>query len=176
MRVKKIIATMAALTLMSNIVAYSEIDWASMDDATIQAEIKNAQDELAKRNGSSSVGGVEGAVIFDAEGVKATVQSYGVGDYMGTADSLKIDFLVENTSSKDMGFSPSMVSINGWEVDYVCYVDIAAGHKSKERILLLLSDANISSIDEVETVELAFTYPDENYDYHQTDTVTLKFK
>lgn len=176
MKATRVIAAMAALTLMGGAVAYGEIDWASMDDATIQAEIKNAQDELTKRNGGNTAGGVEGAVIFSAEGVTATVQSYGAGDYMGTADSLQIDFLVENSSNKNMEFSPSMVSINGWQVDYVCYVEIGAGKKSKQNIKLLLSDANISTVDEVETVELSFVYPDENYDYHQTDTVVLNFK
>ena len=176
MKATRVIAAAVALGLMGSHCAFAAVDWASMDDATIQAEIANAQAELAKRSGGDVAGSVEGTVIFDAEGVKATVQSYGVGDYMDTADALQIDFLVENTSNKDMEFSPAMVSINGWEVDYMCYVEIGAGHKAKDRILLLLSDANISSIDEVENVELAFTYHDDNYDYYQTDIVKLNFK
>lgn len=173
MKVTRVIAATVALGLMGSHCAFAAVDWASMDDATIQAEIANAQAELAKRSGSEST--VDGAVLFDVEGVKATVQSYGVGSYMDDNDSLQLNFIVENNSGKDMEFYIEKVSINGWEVDHIGYIEIGAGHKAKGDFKLLLSDANISSIDEVETVEVSFNYADENYDYHYTDSITLNF-
>jgi len=174
MKMFKCTLLVLVLTLVGCSAFAAEIDWASMDDATIQAEIANAQAELAKRGGSAS--GIDGAVLFDVEGVKATVQSYSLDDYVDENDALQIDFVVENNSDKNFEIYVNTSSINGWQVEHVGYIEIEAGHKAKEHFKLLLTDANISTIEEVETVELSFYCDDADYNSYDVPPVTLNFK
>ena len=60
-----------------------------------------------------------------------------------------------NHSGEKVEMYVDSAAINGWEVDHVFACEVGAGHKAKDRIMLCLADADITSYAQVETLELS---------------------
>lgn len=170
---KKIFALALALILLAA-AALAEIDWASMDDATIQAEINNAHSELVKRE---LVGNTENVTVFDEAGITIVFKTMEVDDEdWAYKPALVVNTTIVSESSKDMEIGIHNAAINGWEVDNTGYYEIAAGHKEKVSLKFKLEDADVTSFDELETLEISFVYDKGDYNYTHTDPVTIQFK
>lgn len=178
MKARRVLASVAALALMGTTAAYAEIDWASMDDATIESEIKNAQSELEKRHPSDDDGSKDPnkrtgkAVILDLDEIKVTATSFEVVDHWQYGTALQVNYLVENNGDKDFEAHLDRIAINDYEVDYVGYIEIGAGNKAKGDFVLKMSDAEVSSLNEIEKVTFTFHY----YSEEDAKFITLKPK
>lgn len=74
-------------------------------------------------------------------------------------DTYEVEIVVINNTGRDISVSFDHVVINGWETSTVLaggVFDIGDGKKKRGDINLLLDEAMISSISEVEDVELSF--------------------
>ena len=173
MKSRYLVSLFLALVIALFPCAFAEIDWSSMDDATIQAEINNAHAELVKRE---LVGNTDNIVLFDEYGVTIVVKSYEQHDGGIYNHGLRFNVNVVNESSEKMKIYLENVAINGWEVNYTGLIDIDAGHKEKDRIEFKLDDADIETVEEIETMEISFYYQDADKKYIHTDPVIINFK
>lgn len=173
MKSRYLVSLLLALVIALLPFAIAEVDWSSMDDATIQAEIDNAHAELLKRE---LVGNTDNIVLFDEYGITIVVKSYEQHDGGIYDHGARFNITVVSESQEDVKIYVDNVAINGWEVDYSGVIDIAAGHKEKDRIEFKLDDADIESIDEMETMEISFYYQDAEKKYIHTEPVIINFK
>ena len=67
-------------------------------------------------------------------------------------------------------------SINGWQVKGMRGINVKPGQKAKGSLLLSLTDAEISSMDEIETVVVSFYFWDDSISmWGRTEPVTITF-
>ena len=72
--------------------------------------------------------------------------------------------------------SINVAAINGWEVDHTGYIEISAGHKKKDELKFDLAGADVESADQLETLEINFTYTISGlYTFTDTKPVTIYF-
>ena len=169
------------LILMLFCVAFADIDWASMDDATIQAELKNGQAELDKRNGSTEKDPnirKGKATLFKSDEVTVTANEFEVSDYeYGIfVPALYVRYTVENNSDRDIEIRLEKVSINDWEVAHSGSIEIGAGHKEKGKFELKMKDAEVSTLSEIKKVTFAFCYQDKDGEYIHTQPKNIHFE
>ncbi len=172
---KKLFALVLALILLYSTAVAEGIDWASMTDEEIYAEIDNAKAELVKRE---LVGNTENVTIFDESDVTIIITSIGID----TSDwsykpALVAEFTIINESDNDIEVYIDNVAINGWEVEYIGIADAAAGHKARDSFKFKLEDADVENEDDLETLEIAFRYenPDGTFSYIHTEPFTITF-
>lgn len=170
---KKLFSLLLIFSLLfSN--AYAAVDWASMTADEIFAEIDNAKAELLKRE---LIGNTDNYTVFDEADVTIVFKGYTITtDYWLYETTLVIDFTIVNQSENDYEIFIDNAAINGWEVDNMGYCSAAAGHKAKGQLWFDLEDAEITTQDELETLEISFRYelPDQRK-YAHTESVTLFF-
>lgn len=171
---KRIIATLLliALFLTANPTFAEGLDFASMNDEQLQAIIDGAKAELSNRNGNSSTSDV----LIDQNGIKMYMtgnhEIWGSDDYY-----YDMEVVVENNSDKPISIDFESASINGWEVYASGVYDTGAGKKQKGNLEFKISDADISSIEEIEEMELFFyIFDNESYNtLYKLDPITLVF-
>jgi len=173
---KKLLAIILSVMLIGGVAMAESIDWASMSDDAIREEIRRANEELDKRGGNAESSGIEGTEILHTDDVIMTIQSYEEGTCYDDTPALVLNVTIVNSSERKYEFTPH-ATINGWEVDCSGYFSVDASHKGKDSMRLRLEDADISSVSDVETVEVYLVYPDENYEhYTETEPVVINFK
>lgn len=167
--------TLAALLCVTAAMAEA-IDWNSMDDETIKAEIARAQAVLDSRGASSESAGPGEVVISNYMGINITLTDYEVDESSTLGTVLRIGYTAENTSKND--YSNIFLdgpSINGWEVNGSGSIDIKAGTKKNGNLRLKLADASITTYDEIETVDIAFYYMGREK-VERSERITIPFK
>ena len=148
-------------------------DYSTMDDATLHEIIDSVRNELTKREMTLA----ENTVLFETEGVTL----YLTGDYeVWGSDNYYLDLtaVVVNDSDKTIYVAVDSAYINGWEAYGSGITDTAAGKKQKGTLEFLLSDADISTYEEVEDIEINFRLVDtESYDtIAELEPVTIHIK
>lgn len=171
---KKLLALLLALLLIGSIALAEAVDFASMTDDDLNALIDSAKAEVERRDLTSNT---ENVTVFDAQGVTIVITSFEVDDDSWLyKPSLVAQLKAVNTSANDLSIYIDNVAINGWEVGNTGLVDIAAGHKEKDKFEFNLEDADVTTLDELETIEIKFHYQDPvNGGYLYTDPVTINF-
>ena len=143
---------LAVLMLISGFAFAESTDFASMDDAALHAMIDGARNELTKRELIAA----ENTVLFEQDGVTL----YLTGDYevWGSDDSyyLELGAVLVNDSDVTVYATIDTAYINGWEVYGGGITDTGAGKKQKSVIDFHISDAEISTYEEVEEIEMNF--------------------
>ena len=148
------------------------LDFASMSDEQLQAIIDGAKAELSSRNGGVAADGV----LIDQDGVKVYLtgkhEVWGYDSYY-----LDLEVVVENNSGKTVSILVDTASVNGWNVYGSGISDTGAGKKQKGSLEVCLTDAEISTYEEVEEIEFNFTIYDSDAweTISNVDTVTLTF-
>lgn len=170
---KKLALILAIVILVVFASAFAEgMDFASMSDEQLQMIIDGAQTELANRKGDS----VNDGILIDQDGVK--VYLTGNHEIWGN-ESLYLDLevVVENNSDKTISILIDSMSVNGWNVYGFGVSDTQPGKKQKGNLEFCLSEAGISTYEEVEEIEFIFTiYDSENWETIKTlDPVLLTF-
>lgn len=178
-----LILTLAlALALLLCTCALAEgLDFASMTDEELNDALAAIQAELSARNGADTEQpestSQENPVILDYDGLTVTVKDIHVdSDWLYGDASLFVDVVESNESDKKLGANASTVSINGWQVDGSAYFEIEAGKKAKDTFKFKMSDADISTLDEVVEVEFVFTVFDDNFNFYNQDPVSIHLK
>ena len=160
----------AATDAMGESVVANDLSKFSDDD--LRAALSAIRNELTRRSLVTD----EKTVIFDQDGI----QVYLTGEYeVWGSDTKYITFnaVVINDSESNIGVSLDDVSINGWNVYGSGIYDTVAGKKQKSGIEFNLTDAEISSFEEIEDIEFVVSaYDSDSYDTIATsDVVTLNF-
>ena len=172
-----------ALTLLALVVLFSAFfpcsafaeapDLSDMTDEELHALIDAARNELTSREMKAA----ENTVLFEQEGVQVYMTGNNRTENYGDSAYLYVEVIIINDSDKDIALVDKSVCVNGWEVMFFGVGGVSAGKKKKDEIELVISDASISSLEEVEDVEFVFQLVDENaYNIICTaDPVTVHF-
>ena len=138
-------------------------DFSSMTDAELQAVVESASAELARRAPAQE----NSDVLIDQDGVKVTLtgnhEVWGYDNWY-----LDLEVVVENYSDAVVSILPDTVSINGWNVFCTGVSDTQPGKKQKGMLEFSLSEAEISTFEEVEEIEMTFTL----YDSEKWETIS----
>ena len=169
---KKIVTIILALILICSVALSEGIDWASMTDEEITAIIEAGQAELKSRSG----GEPEEIVIMDYNGLTITASNFHVEDTLLYKDgALVFDVVIENNTDKSYDITGTDISINGWTVDALIYVDIMAGKKTKDVFKLDLGGADCKSLEDVQEIEFIFNVCDEDFNIDTSAPITVTF-
>ena len=171
---KKILALVMVLVCVScwGFASAEGLDYAAMSDEQLQAIIDAARNELSKRKLVLA----EKTILFNQDGVSAYLTGeYEIEDYDDVY--LSLELVVINDSDKTVWISTDSVSVNGWNVFSYGIPETTAGKKQKTDLEFCISDAEITSFEEVEEVEFVFNLVDENTStvFSTTETITLTF-
>lgn len=85
---------------------------------------------------------IEETVIYDKDGVKVTAKEIDHSGFMGP----EIKMLFENNSSKDVTIQTRNCVINGYMINTMMSVDVAAGKKANDGLTLMESDLQEAGI------------------------------
>ncbi len=173
---KKIFALVLAVLLFVAIPceAFAEVpDFSAMSDEELHALINASRNELAARE---LIAG-ENVLLFDQEGVQVFMTGNNSIDDYGNSVELNIEVVIINDSEYDIALVDDSTSVNGWEVMFYGVGGVSAGKKKKAELELEISDASISTLEEVEDIEFVFQILDEDsYDVICTlDPITVVF-
>lgn len=154
---KRIAFTLLALIMLFTAVfpcaAFAEVpDFSEMSTEEILEILNAIRNELKGRELVQH----ENIMLLDQNDVQVYLTgNYEVENYGSSGVYLELEAIVINNTDTNIGVSAENVSINGWVVDFTGIGDIAAGKKKKGDIELRISDADISTFEEVEDLELS---------------------
>ena len=159
---KKTLSFFIALLVLLTCTAFAEaaLDYTAMTDEQLHQIIDEARNELTKREMVAA----ENLVLFEQDGV--TVYLTGAYEPWGSDNVyLDLEAVVINDSDKTVSILIDACSINGWDVYSSGVSDTSAGKKQKGQLEFLLTDAGISTYEEIEEVEIDFTiYDSDNWE------------
>lgn len=127
-------------------------DYSALTTTELQDIIAVVRNELLERSALS-----EGKVFLTDEAADVQIYLTGKGDYDWNGYALEM--VVINNGDRSISIEFNNIVVNGWETITFrgAYVkDIGAGHRKKAAIPLALDKTDVSSISEVEEVELVF--------------------
>lgn len=123
-------------------------DFTAMSEDELHALVDGARNELAKRE----LVAAEDTVILEQDGV--TVYLTGAHNVSSDGAYLYLEAVVVNDSDKKVSVSVDSACINGWDVYGGGIGETSAGKKQKGEFDFSLGDAEISSFEEIEELEL----------------------
>ena len=95
---------------------------------------------------------IEETLVYDQGGIKITAKSLDMSGFMGPA----VKLLIENDSSKNVTVQARNTSVNGYMVDCMMSVDVAAGKKANDGLTFLSSDLTKAGITKIADLEFSF--------------------
>lgn len=170
---KRVILLAVILLLSVVFAAAAEINVVDLTDDELHDVINRASAELEQRTLAADP---KNTVIFDELGTTITVTGYEVKDKAYYKSTLVLYITI--VDSMDIGIEGSIdvAAINGWEVDSTGYIEISAWHKKKDELKFDLAGADVESADQLETLEINFTYTISGlYTFTDTKPVTIYF-
>lgn len=114
---------------------------------------------------------VENSVVFDQDGLKVTTLSLGEDDYGDQVVNMKL----ENNSDKNVSFMVEDVSVNGFMVSTLFFVEVNAGSSTEDVLTIYTSELEESGIQEIADIELKlYAIDPESYEtVSETDIISL---
>lgn len=146
-----------------------------MTDEQLHAIIDSARNELAKReivlDGKT--------LLFEKEGVSVYLTSDFKSDALVT-DSMhymRAQVIVVNDSDRNVSVAIDSMAVNGWDVNSSGFSKIAAGKKQKDDLAFNAVDTDVTSVEEIETIEITFRLSDaDTYKFFaDVDPISLHF-
>ncbi len=122
------------------------------NEAASAENTDNASEEAPDIPAAGTEVTIEEAVVFDQGGIKITAKSLDMTGFFGPA----IKLLVENDSSKSVTVQARNSSVNGYMVDNMMSVDVAAGKKANDTLTLAQSDLDAAGITTIADIEFSF--------------------
>ena len=152
---KKVLAfLLTALLLCTLCTANAEgTDFTAMSDDELHALVDGARNELAKRELTAA----EDTVIFEQDGVTV----YLTGNHEVKGGYLDLEAVVVNDRENMVAVALDTASINGWNVYSGGIGETSPGKKQKGMFDFSLEQANISTFEEIEEIELSIHLIDE---------------
>ena len=171
---RKLLATLAFATAIAATPAVAlapQIDYAALTDDELHELIDSARIELTTRELVAS----EDVVLVDVDGVQLYLTC--VYDVHGEGRYVDFAAVMVNGGEGNRGVAIDEAYINGWEVYGSSLGSIDAGKKQKGDLTFKLEDADISSFEEIEEIEIHFyVYNGDTYEtLVRLDPVTLHF-
>ena len=158
-------AVVVWLAFAESISAAAAVDWASMSDEEIIAEIDYAKTELKSREialdpGNQVIARADGLIVR-LKGNPAIRESYD-GNKV-----LTVNVVAVNKGSEEVTLSIEDVYINGWKKDAFESITVAPGKKSREKLEFydVDTEADLNDISELETLEFhSYTFDPKTYE------------
>ena len=170
---KRVILLTVVLLVCAVFTALAERDYANMTNDELYQIINQVNAEIEKRNLSANP---ENTVIFDALGTTITVTGVEVKKTWNYNTGLILHTTIVSASDYSIKGMIINSAVNGWEVDSTGIIEISAGHKEKADFSFDLEGAEVETLDQVETLELSFSYTIAGrYVYTDTKPVTIYF-
>ena len=95
-----------------------------------------------------------GKTIYQDQNVIITFEGIGKSDFGG--NSYDVNFSIDNLSGRAIVVQVRDTSINGLAANPICSIELAAGAKAKDRMLILGSDANSTPMNQVKEIDTKF--------------------
>ena len=156
------IGTFEDATLIDN--QYDNIGYyESLSTDALHTIVNRARNELSMRELLPSDRNV---VLVDTSDVLVYLtRQYGYTSYTDGSKTIDLEAVMVNNSKVPVFFSAENCSINGWEANCTTIQDVNPGKKRKGTISVALSDAGISSFEEIEDLEWDFSlYNSDTYE------------
>ena len=137
-------------------------------DGATQTVTLNTPDETTGIDIADAI--TKDKVLYDKGGIKITYTGF-IDSYYGKDVTLKI----ENTTDKNYTVQVRNFSANGYMVDAICSVDIAAGKIANNEITMMSTSLYKNGIETVESIEFYFTIFDSDAweDYADSEIIEL---
>ncbi len=148
---KRLIGLFLAMLLLSSSAFAAGTDYSSMSVEELQEVITAARNALLVKTVQS-----DGKlfIVDEPDDLQIYITGNGETNWM---DEFELEAVVINNSSQDVSISFENIIINGWETSPFDQIQsISAGRKKKDGIPLDFKAAEISSINEVEEIEITF--------------------
>ena len=127
-----------------------EVGW---DGATKTVTLSGKKGETPAKQ-PANAGTEIGKVIYNGNGVKITYN--GIVNSNSFLGGEEVSLLVENTSADNLTVQVRDFSVNGFMVSPVCSIDVAAGKKAVDEIMITKSELQDNGITKIEEVEFTF--------------------
>lgn len=160
---------MIIMLLVTSVSFAEEIDYASLSAEKLHKIINLARNELVIRESVAA----KDVYLIDEENLKIYLTGNQEIDWMGY---LVLGVVVINNTDKTITVGIKNSSINGWEVDNIFWAQVSANKKKKDELSFKIEDADISAIEEIEEIEIAFYYYRDADDWNtrvETEPVTI---
>ena len=163
----------ALLFVVTN--ALAEIDYSSMTADELLSVISQARATFMSLEPES-----DPDLIYSKDGLSVLINSCEENpedDGYGGFTQIQINLLIKNASDKSCTFFLTDVAINGWTVDNNCFITCKPNTSTKNetiRIGRIFELSDISSLTDVESLELYGTVIYDDDEYHNFHTV-LKY-
>ncbi|MGI6739158.1 MAG: hypothetical protein ACOX54_07240 [Christensenellales bacterium] len=160
---------MIIMLLVTSVSFAEEIDYASLSAEKLHKIINLARNELVIRESVAA----KDVYLIDEENLKIYLTGNQEIDWMGY---LALGVVVINNTDKTITVGIKNSSINGWEVDNIFWAQVSANKKKKDELSFKIEDADISAIEEIEEIEIAFYYYRDADDWNtrvETEPVTI---
>ena len=152
---KKLFALLLALLLIGSVALAETIDFASMTDEELNTLIAGAQAELKSRSGGEEYWYNDGGIV---------VYPAGASKFDNIMNTVDYAIAVENGSDKTINVSCEFV-VNGWEATTLGVIDdVAPGKSKKDFASIFVKDFGVTSLEDVETLEVSIDIYDNDYD------------
>lgn len=113
-----------------------------------QGETQSQPDTPAPAQDST----IEETVLLDENGVKVTAKSLETGTLFGA----ELKLLIENNTDKNLTFQSTNASVNGYMVQTIMSVDVAAGKKANDSLTFMQGDLDLCDIKTIADMEFSF--------------------
>lgn len=115
---------------------------------------------------------IEQTTLLDESGIKIVATGISHDSFFGP----ELNLLIENNTTTDLTFQCRNVSVNGYMVDTIMSVDVAAGKKANDAITFASSDLEACGIEVFADMEFSFhIFSTEDWDtILDTDPIRLK--
>ena len=128
----------------------SNIDWSSMSDQEIATAINEGRAVIASRIPDSK----DHLTVVNQNGVEIYLtRKYAIQDEYNGKKYIKMQAVVVNSLDEPISIGDAGCCINGWAVETAGILDIPANRMKQADIKMCLSDANISTLEEIKDVD-----------------------
>ena len=168
---RRILISLLCVMMLAITPAFAE-DYSAMSVDDLHKIQSDVRAELLKRDLV-----LDGkTLLFESNGVTV----YLTGDYeISWTGDFQLNVIVINESDKKISVTPDGLqgSINGWDVSCTSLTEVAAGKKLKGYFTFDLEDADVTSPDQIEEIELrVYLYDKDNWERICTiDPITIQF-
>ena len=149
---KKLLVVLMVCALLCSSALAAETDLSAMSVAELQEVINAARSEILRRTARN-----DGTlfVVDEADGLQIYITGKGETDW---SEAYQLEAVVINGTQQAVTISFDNVVINGWETEPFGnqIPNIGAGKKKKGSIPLTLKDAELTSVSQIEEVEITF--------------------
>lgn len=139
------------------------------DTSTTNAYSSETEDTSTSSPAASSI---EETVLVDEKGIKITAKELSADSLFGP----ELKLLIENNSEKNLTIQARNTSLNGYMIESMMSVDVAAGKKANDSITFMSSDLETCGIDAIADMGFAFhVFTTEDWETY-LDTPQLQLK